>query len=147
MHMGWGTRIVIAFVAGTCFLLYFVVRSMMITTEMTEDNYYAKELAFNTHIEGVDNAKKLAHPITIMDTAGIIRITIDSSIAASLENGEVHFYNAASEKADRKLPLKTASSGNYFYDKTLFNKGKYIVKLSFDYNKKPYYTEETIFIK
>ena len=144
--MGWGTRIVIAYVAGICFLLYFVVRSMMITTEMSEENYYAKELTFKTHIEGVENAKKLAQPITIIDTAGIIRITIDSSIAASLENGEVHFYNAASERSDRKQPLKASASGKYFYDKTLFNKGKYLVKLSFSSNKKPFYTEQTIFI-
>jgi len=144
--MGWGTRIVIAYVAGICFLLYFVIRSMMITTEMTEDNYYAKELAFNTHIEGVENAKKLATPITIIDTAGTIRITIDSITAASLENGEVHFYNAASERADRKVPLKASSSGKYFFDKTLFVKGKYIIRVNFDFDKKPFYTEQTIFI-
>lgn len=145
--MSWGTRIIIAYVAGVCFILYFVIRSMMLTTEMVEDNYYDKELAFNSHIEGVANANAMVKPITIVDTANTIRITIDSVIASSLNKGEVHFYNAASERADRKQPLKNTASGTYFYDKNLFIKGKYIVRVSFDYDKKPFYTEQTIFIK
>ena len=76
--MGWGTRIIVAYAAGVCFILYFVIRSMMLNTEMAEEDYYSKELAYNAHIEAVDNAKKMAQPITIQANAAQILIVMDS---------------------------------------------------------------------
>ena len=145
--MGWGTRIIIAYVAGVCFILYFVVRSMMLTTEMAEEDYYTKELAFNSHIEGVSNAENLAQPIIIKDTAALIEITIDSATAVALVKGEVHFYNPAAEKSDKKVPLNASVSGKYFFEKSSFDKGKYYVKVSFECRQNPYYTEQVVFIK
>lgn len=145
--MNWGIRIIIAYAAGVCFILYFVVRSMMLNTEMAEENYYDKELAYNTHIQGVDNAKKMTNPIKVSNLSNHIVISIDSSITTGLENGEIHFYNPASEKSDKKYKLEASTSGKYFFNKSVFNKGKYYVKISFDYHQQPYYTEQVIFIQ
>ena len=145
--MGWGTRIFSAYAAGVCFILYFVVRSMMLTTEMAEENYYEKELTFNSHIEGVSNANNLSQQISITDNPELIEVVIDSATASGLVNGLIHFYNPASEKADKKIVLKESLSGKYFFRKNLFAKGKYIVRVSFDYQQKPYFTEQVVFIK
>jgi nitrogen fixation protein FixH len=144
--MNWGTRIFIAYLAGVLFIGYFVVRSMMLTTEMAEEDYYGKELAFNAHIQGVDNAKNLAQPIMITDKNTLIEVVIDSLSAHSMKNGAIHFYNPASEKADKKMVLNP-SNGIYHFEKNRFSKGKYIVRVSFDLEGKPYFTEETILIK
>ncbi|MBH2005613.1 MAG: FixH family protein [Sphingobacteriia bacterium] len=145
--MGWGTRIIIAYVAGVCFILFFVVKSMMLNTEMVEEDYYSKELAYNTYIESVANAGSLAQPIAITDNDGQVEVSIDSVTAGSLSKGQVHFYNPASEKADKKLTLNPSASGRYFFDKSSFVKGKYIVRVSFELNAKPYFTEQVIFIQ
>ncbi len=144
--MNWGTRIFIAYLAGVLFISYFVIRSMMLNTEMVEEDYYGKELAFNSHIQGVDNAKNLAQPITIKSTGIQIEVSIDSVSARSMKNGAIHFYNPASEKADKKMVLNP-SNGVYLFDKKTFIKGKYIVRVSFDLDGNPYFTEETIFIQ
>lgn len=144
--MNWGTRIFIAYLAGVLFISYFVIRSMLLTTEMAEEDYYGKELAFNTHIQGVDNAKKLSQPITITNKDSQIEVVIDSLSARSIKNGAIHFYNPAAEKADKKMVLNP-SDGIYFFEKSSFIKGKYIVRVSFELEGKPYFTEETIFIK
>jgi hypothetical protein len=144
--MNWGTRIFIAYLAGVLFISFFVVKSMMLTTEMAEEDYYGKELTFNSHIQGVDNAKNLAQPIKIKDTNNQIAVVIDSATASSMTNGAIHFYNPASEKADKKMVLK-ASNGIFLFDKSSFIKGKYIVRVSFELQGNPYFTEETLFIQ
>lgn len=145
--MNWGFRILIAYAAGVCFIMYFVIRSMMLNTEMAEENYYDKELTFNTHIQGVNNAQKMVNPIVVSNLSHQIEIYIDSTIASGIENGEIHFYNPASEKSDKKYKLKSSLSGKYYFNKSTFNKGKYYVKISFDYHQQPYYTEQVIFIQ
>lgn len=145
--MGWGTKIIIAYVAGVCFILFFVIKSMMLNTEMAEEDYYSKELTYNTHIESVANANNLAQPISITENDGQVEISIDSVTAGSLSKGQVHFYNPASEKADKKMALNPSVSGRYFFDKSSFVKGKYIVRVSFELNTKPYFTEQAIFIQ
>jgi hypothetical protein len=144
--MNWGTRIFIAYLAGVLFISFFVVKSMMLTTEMAEEDYYGKELTYNSHIQGVDNAKNLAQPIKIKDTNNQITVVIDSATASSMKNGAIHFYNPASEKADKKMALN-ASNGIFLFDKSSFIKGKYIVRVSFELQGNPYFTEETLFIQ
>jgi nitrogen fixation protein FixH len=63
-----------------------------------------------------------------------------------MTNGAIHFYNPASEKADKKMVLK-ASNGIFLFDKSSFIKGKYIVRVSFELQGNPYFTEETLFIQ
>lgn len=145
--MSWGTRIIIAYILGVIFILYFVIRSMMLNTELVEENYYDKELSFNTHIEGVNNANKMMNPIKVIANSAIIGIIIDSSVSSSIVKGAIRFYNPASQKSDKNYQLTSSVSGNYFFDKSKFDRGKYIVQVSFEFKQKPYYTEQSIFIK
>ncbi len=144
--MNWGTRVFIGYAAGVCFISYFVIRSMLLTTEMVEPDYYNKELAFNDHIQGVNNAKLLDIPISIKYNESLIEIIIDSVIAQSMQKGEIHFYNPASEKADKKVVM-SPSNGRYVFNNSILTKGKYYVRVSFEYQQKPFFTESIIFIK
>jgi len=145
-RMNWGTRVFIGYAAGVCFISYFVIRSMMLSTEMVEPDYYNKELAFNEHIQGVNNARLLINPIIINSNESQIEVIIDSVTAQSMQKGEIHFYNPASEKADKKMTL-IPSNGKYIFNKSIFIKGKYYVRVSFEYQQKPFFTEVIIFIK
>ncbi len=144
--MNWGTRVFIGYAAGVCFISYFVIRSMMLTTEMVEEDYYNKELSFNEHIQGLNNARLLVKPISIKYNEFQIEVIIDSVTAQSMQKGEIYFYNPASEKADRKMVLPP-SNGRYVYKKDILTKGKYYVRVSFEYEQKPYFTESIIVIK
>ena len=144
--MNWGTKVFIGYAAGVCFISYFVIRSMMLSTEMVEEDYYNKELAFNEHIEGVNNAKLLTNPIIIKSNETQIEVMIDSITAQSMQKGEIHFYNPASEKADKKMVL-APSNGKYIFKNNILTKGKYYVRVSFEYQQKPFFTEAIIFIK
>jgi len=75
-----------------------------------------------------------------------ILLKIDSTTAAAITNAEVHFYNPALEKSDKKLNIAASSNGLYIFPVAQFNKGKYIAKISFTSAGKNYYAEEVIFI-
>lgn len=144
--MNWGYRIVVAFGLGVAFILFLVWKTMQVDIEMVESNYYEKEMAFNGKIQATANAKALAQPITVEKQDQQILVKIDSVTAAAITSAEVHFYNPASEKADKKVAIKASTNGLYFFSVNSFVKGKYIAKISFTSAGKNYYTEELIFI-
>jgi nitrogen fixation protein FixH len=144
--MNWGYRIVLAFGLGVAFILFLVWKTMQVDIEMVESNYYEKEMAFNGKIQATANAKALTNQISVEQQGQQILVKIDSTTAAAITNAEVHFYNPASEKSDKKIAIKATNNGLYYFPVTSFTKGKYIAKISFTSAGKNYYAEEVIFI-
>ena len=144
--MNWGYRIVVAFGLGVAFILFLVWKTMQVDIEMVESNYYEKEMAFNGKLEATANAKGLTKKISVEKQDQQILLIIDSTTAAAITSAEVHFYNPASEKADKKVAIQASKNGLYYFPVASFAKGKYIAKISFTSAGKNYYTEEVIFI-
>jgi len=144
--MNWGYRIVLAFGAGVAFILFLVWKTMQVDIEMVESNYYEKEMAFNGKLQATANANALTKKIAIDKKEGQVVLTIDSTVTSAITNAEIHFYNPASEKSDKKWPLAASANGKYFFPVSSFNKGKYIAKISFTSAGINYYAEEVIFI-
>lgn len=144
--MNWGYRIVIAFGLGVAFILFLVWKTMQVDIEMVESNYYEKEMAFNGKLQATANAKALTTKITVEKQNEQILLKIDSTTAAAITSAEVHFYNPASERSDKKIAIQASNNGLYYFPAASFNKGKYIAKVSFTSAGKNYYTEEVIFI-
>ena len=144
--MNWGYRIVLAFGAGVAFILFLVWKTMQVDIEMVESNYYEKEMALNGKLQATANANALIKKIGVNKNEGQVIVTIDSALSTSLTNAEIHFYNPASEKSDKKWPLAASANGVYAFPVTALNNGKYIAKISFTSGNKNYYTEEVIFI-
>jgi nitrogen fixation protein FixH len=144
--MNWGYRIVVAFGLGVAFILFLVWKTMQVDIEMVESNYYEKEMAFNGKLQATANAKALTNQITVEQQGQQILLTIDSTTSAAITNAEVHFYNPASEKSDKKITISASNNGLYYFPVASFTKGKYIAKISFTSAGKTYYAEEVIFI-
>ncbi len=142
--MNWGYRIMIAYIAGVAFLLYFVIGSMRTRTEMVEDNYYEKELVFNDQIEGRTNANRLSEKISISREGDSLHVTLDSSLSQQLSKGELYAYYAAGQQQDRRFSLAPTHDGHYTFAVSAFGRGQYIMRLSFTNGSKPYYKEQAI---
>lgn len=144
--MNWGYRIVVAFGLGVAFILFLVWKTMQVDIEMVESNYYEKEMAFNGKLQATANANALPTKVSVVKQDQQIFLKIDSTTAAAITTAEVHFYNPASEKSDKKLNIAASNNGVYVFPVAQFNKGKYIAKISFTSAGKNYYAEEVIFI-
>lgn len=144
--MNWGYRIVVAFGLGVAFILFLVWKTMQVDIEMVESNYYEKEMAFNGKLQATANANALPTKVSVVKQDQQIFLKIDSTTAAAITSAEIHFYNPASEKSDKKLNIAASNNGVYVFPVAQFNKGKYIAKISFTSAGKNYYAEEVIFI-
>lgn len=144
--MNWGYRIVVAFGLGVAFILFLVWKAMQVDIEMVESNYYEKEMAFNGKLQATANANALPTKVSVEKQDQQIILKIDSTTAAAITSAEIHFYNPASEKSDKKLNIAASNNGVYVFPVAQFNKGKYIAKISFTSAGKNYYAEEVIFI-
>lgn len=144
--MNWGYRIVVAFGFGVTFILFLVWKTMQVDIEMVESNYYEREMAFNGKLQATANANALPTKVSVEKQDQQIILKIDSTTAAAITSAEIHFYNPASEKSDKKIAINASNNGLYYFPVASFTKGKYIAKISFTSAGKNYYAEEVIFI-
>ncbi|TAF57072.1 MAG: hypothetical protein EAZ62_00035 [Sphingobacteriia bacterium] len=144
--MNWGTRIIIGYAAGVIFISYFVVRSMMLTTEMAEENYYEKELAYNGRLQATANGKSAISAFAYDPGTQTVRFQVDSSLSTQWDSASLHFYYAAAKSKDKTVPLLASSSGQYQVSTQGMGKGQYVLKLSFVSQQNNYFKEQSLFI-
>jgi hypothetical protein len=144
--MNWGYRILTAFLLGVAFIMFFVISSMRMNTDMVEADYYSKELKHEGHMRATANMAEYSVAMKLQTAAGRVILALDTTLARSMENGEVHFYCAADARADRKYALKPSETGMYSFERSALIGGKYTVKISFESKGIPFYKEEVLYL-
>ena len=113
MKINWGTGIVIGMIAFMSFIMFMVI-TMMTNKEYDHDlvteNYYAKDLLYQTEINAEKKATTLSKLITIEKTAEGFWILFPFELQQKRAHGVVQFYRPSNEKLDFQLPLNIENS-------------------------------------
>lgn len=140
--MNWGYKILVAYVIFIAMMLGMVYVASKQTNEMQDKNYYAKELAYQSVIDGKNNLNALTDKLTITNTNEAIVIRIPEVAATDISNGTIYFLRPSGEKGDVHEILKPDSRGEQSISKSKFEKGIYTVQISWKSNGKMYYNEQ-----
>lgn len=144
--MNWGYRILTAFLLGVAFIMFFVINSMRMNTDMVEADYYSKELQHESHMQAVANLSESKMAARLELTKAQVQLLLDTSLANSIDRGEVHFYCAANAGNDRKYAMGISNTGRYSFNLSDLKGSKYTVKISFESHGVSYYKEEVLFL-
>lgn len=113
MKINWGTGLVIGLGLFIVFILFFVIR---ITTDkkydydLVTEEYYKRDMAFQTEIDAEENSNLLANAITGIKTAQGYEITFPNGIDYTKVEGTLFLYRPSNKKLDFNVPLKLSSS-------------------------------------
>lgn len=95
------------------FIMVMVV-TMMTNNEYDHDlvteNYYAKDLAYQTEINAEEKTKTLSKPISIEKSEEGFWIFFPEEVETSYSEGEIQMYRPSNEKLDFQIPLKIENS-------------------------------------
>ncbi|MEI6184278.1 MAG: FixH family protein [Bacteroidota bacterium] len=143
--MNWGNRMLLVFALFACFIIFLVYKCINTKFDLVSKDYYKDELRYQDKIDGKLNAAALSN-INVEQNSDAVVISLPKEQNGMKVNGEVFFYCPTNSEKDKHFPLATDAEGKQSIDKKLLSKAGYKVKITWDIDKKKFYSEKDITI-
>ena len=146
MRLKWSTGIIIAIVAFIGFIMSMV--TVMLTDkkfdhDLVTEEYYQKELGYQTDINSIKNAKQLKEKIKIEQGGDGLKIVFPSNFNNEEIRGSVFLYRPSNKQLDTEISIKVLNSEMIIPQKHLVE-GRWDVSIVFKYQEKTYLHEEQL---
>ncbi len=140
--MNWGKGLAIAMGMFIIFIMTMVVKMMSTNTDLVEDDYYKKDVAYQNEINALKRANHLEEKINIKQTEQHIVVEIPSSIHA--ENVTIKFRRINNAKQDKIINIEEMTS---LINKDNLEKGRYNLVIEYEIDNQQYLQKESIYIQ
>ena len=146
MKFNWGTGIFIFYTLFVGTLVFRVVASTKYSNDLVEDNYYEKDLAYQSRYEREENSLALSTPLGIDFIKDKKIIQLDFPAGKNPPTGNIRFYRADDEKKDILLPVKTTGDRQMKINASAFVPGYWKAEVEWEMDGTPYFDSKSIFI-
>ena len=146
MKVNWSTGIVMAFALFITFILYFVLKvqgDVKYDHEMVTEEYYKKEIGFQTQLDKQQNAIDLAEKLIIKNTNEGLVIQFPKSFDYKKIQGNVSLYRPSNQQLDFDMQISLSTS-NLLVPKTKLAGGRWDISIDWNYNGKAFLNKETV---
>lgn len=144
--MNWGARIAILIVTFVVSMIGMVVVAFQQTNEMTDANYYQKELEYQQLIDA-------AHRLEGIEKGDILRIQKDQlvlsiplSLISEFRDGKCQLLRWSDERMDKILDFTPSATGTFSMPIAQLSAGRYTSRISWFSNGQRYYKEQELII-
>lgn len=143
MKLNWGKGIAILYTTFVLFIAVMVYMAFGEKYDLVTEDYYQKEIEFQSTIDKKDNAKRLTSKLKvgIQDS----KVLLDFPQKNSLVEGVVHVFRPSDETLDFEQKF-SVQNGIVEMELKQFVSGKYIIKTDWRVDEKDYYQEQTVVI-
>ncbi|RMA58725.1 FixH family protein [Ulvibacter antarcticus] len=146
MKINWGTGIVIAIVLFMSFILFMVIK-MTTQDEFSHDlvveEYYQKELAYQTEIDAEENLSDFTRKIYGKKTEAGWLLTFPDELRNSTIDGTVFLYRPSNKQLDFQFPMKLSDVNLLIPNERLLD-GRWNITVEWKLNEKNYMYKESI---
>jgi len=145
--MNWGYKILVVIVAFIIAMLSMVFVAFRQTNDMLDENYYEKEMNYQSLIDAAQNLNLVNDSILINQDESYIKVNIPNSLIANFEQGNVSFLRIDDKRKDVKFDFKPNENGLVLIEKFKFSPGVYKARVKWRNLSKDYYREQNIIVK
>lgn len=143
--MSWGYRVTIITCCFVCFMTCMVIAAFRQNFDLVTEDYYGKELQFQSQIDKQLNHEQLKESIVLEQNNESVNVIFPSEFAKKIITGEVLLFRPSDASKDIKLKLATNGEAVRISKKELFT-GLYKVQVDYKVSGKLYYFEKEIMI-
>ncbi|WP_010520770.1 FixH family protein [Aquimarina agarivorans] len=146
MKFNWGTGIVIGIALFMSFILFFVIKmstNKQYSHDLVTEEYYAKEMAYQTEIDAETNTNNLVESIKGKRVSEGWLINFPSSVNTKKIKGKVFLYRPSNKKLDFDLPIVFSGSNLLIPENNLID-GRWNITIDWTYEGKPYLYKKEI---
>lgn len=145
--MNWGKGITLVIILFIITMLGMVFYASKQTNEMVENNYYDKELKYQSLIDASKNLNVISIDSLIVQEENQLKVVIPNALVNGFKDGNIEFLSNDAEKKDTNIAFSPDSSGNYIIPRNDIKSGYYNARIKWVSNEKNYYREQKVIIK
>lgn len=144
MKINWGWGIAIFFTLFVVSLVFQVWKSTTYDHSLVEQDYYAKDIAYQEHYDRMLNASKLQKDLQIIQLPQKASIRLEFPKEVGTPSGIIKFFNPANSQLDFERSVEVDAEKQQFISTAELKKGLWRVKVEWDADGKGYYKEEVV---
>ena len=144
MKINWGTGILIVIILFLIAIISFVIFSTTHKVNLVEEDYYPKELNFDSQIEKNSNTEALDEKLKFTQQKEFIVITFPGFVKEKQVEGTILVYRPSDYDEDKLYKIELDENGSQFIPTIDLLKGKYIFKVDWTFNEINYFQEEVV---
>ncbi|MDT3738752.1 MAG: FixH family protein [Candidatus Kapabacteria bacterium] len=146
LKMNWGIGIAVFYVSFVLLLIGFVIFTSFNKVDLVDENYYEKELDYQSNIDKINRTNNLALPLIIETVDNVVRLTYPKTGLTSDITGMITFFRPSDKKLDFILPVKPDDSWIQYIKNEKLTKGLWRIKVDWAVGDSAYYNEEVLII-
>ena len=143
--MSWGYKVSIITFCFVCFMTCMVIAAFRQSFDLVTEDYYGKELKFQSQIDKQVNQEQLKGSIEFQQDKESLNLIFPEEFNGQSITGEVLLFRPSDASKDIVLKLNTNGEAFYISKKELFS-GLYQVQIDYKAAGKSYYFEKDIMI-
>ena len=143
MKLHWGHYIAIFFTCFVVFMLFLVYKTFDINTELVTEDYYTKEIAYQSKIDKQTNTINYDANVEVVQSKDTVLFLFPSKFQDSLIKGSINIYRPSDLKKDLIIPISVKENRQFLF-KNQLSKGRYIIYVDWKVDTVLFYTEKTI---
>jgi len=147
MRLHWGTGIAIVYGTFVLLMLGFVIGSRSVDHSLVMDNYYEEDLAYQSRMIEIANARALSEDLRIMEDAGSGDLRFEFPEDVSEVGGEIWLYRPSDTSQDRKVKIEPDNVNAMTVHTADMEGGRWRVKVEWHGSGKEFYKEQEIYIQ
>lgn len=144
MKFNWGHGIALVYTVFAGVLVFFVIKSTQHDHSLVVENYYEEDLNYQQHFKKLENSKALINDITINHDPASQNIKIQFPKEQGKIAGTIHFYRPSDKSKDLKVKIELDQNFEQSLPVSQLSSGLWKVKVDWQADGKPFYTEETV---
>lgn len=143
----WGVGIFVFYGAFVVFTLALVMFVSLQEIQLTEPDYYQKELTYQDRIDQLNNTAGLTDRLIVRfdRTAGALQVRFPREAAP--ESGEVHLFRPSNADLDSRFEVTADTSGLQSFPVGSLPKGLWRVRVDWRDAAKAYYHEQILIVE
>ena len=144
--MSWGVKIAVLYTGFIGLVVFMVMMSMRQKIDLVSEDYYTKELAYQSKIDEMKNAEALTATISHTFTNTDLELQFQPEFKSKKLTGQILFFRPSDSSKDFETPVAINEDGQQKIGLNKLTKGMYKMQISWKVDNTPYYSEETIVI-
>jgi hypothetical protein len=145
--MNWGHGILIVIIVFLAGMLGMVFYASMQTNEMIDDQYYQKELEFQSVIDAQQNLLNLSENNLVSQGLTEVIITFPQGSYEKLEQGTIELIRNDDQQKDVQIAVQPNGYAHRTIPKSSLSKGMYKARIKWTSDGRPYYKEENVYVE
>lgn len=144
-RFNWGVGIALTYALFAMATLGFVAFAIGQPVELVSPDYYSQSLAVDRKTEAIQRADALGDGLSIAasESGRAVEIVIPAEQGRAA-TGTATFYRPSDASADRVIPIAVDARGRQTIDAAALARGRWILKIDWQFQGRRYYREQPL---